>query len=261
MCSLEIEAMQKIYSLLRSNKQSGPYTLKELLQLNLKPFDLVWVEGKSAGWSYPSEIDALKMHLPETTKPFEKKETTNDPEPTSSSMAPTSGKPTPTTANTKHIYFSLPPDKQVDTENIRTKAIVESFEESPETKLERKAQELKNKIQAFTEQKNVPKADNDLDTKYSRSLEDIKEEYSSWLCQQRKKKHFPKKFIIPVVAISILTAAVYLILVFSDSKQNITTVLSSQNTGTSLTQSNGNLSRKIPLQKRITKSIRPSKKR
>ena len=55
--------MQKIYSLLRNNKQSGPYTLEELLQLKLKPFDLVWVEGKSGGWSYPTEIDSLKIYV------------------------------------------------------------------------------------------------------------------------------------------------------------------------------------------------------
>jgi len=57
--------MQKPYSLLRNNKQSGPYSLEELLLLNLKPFDLVWVEGKSGGWSYPTEIDALKQHVEE----------------------------------------------------------------------------------------------------------------------------------------------------------------------------------------------------
>ena len=60
--------MQKPYSLLRNNKQSGPYSLEELLHLNLKPFDLVWVEGKSGGWSYPTEIDTLKQHVAEAPK-------------------------------------------------------------------------------------------------------------------------------------------------------------------------------------------------
>jgi len=65
--------MQKPYSLLRNNKQSGPYSLEELLHLNLKPFDLVWVEGRSGGWSYPTEIDALKHHVAEAPKKEEKK--------------------------------------------------------------------------------------------------------------------------------------------------------------------------------------------
>jgi len=66
MCIFSI-TMHRIYSLLRSNKQSGPYSLEELLHLNLKPFDLIWVEGKS-GWSYPSEIESLKPFLKEENK-------------------------------------------------------------------------------------------------------------------------------------------------------------------------------------------------
>ena len=40
--------MHKVYLLLRNNRQTGPYSLDELLKLNLKPFDLVWVDGRSA---------------------------------------------------------------------------------------------------------------------------------------------------------------------------------------------------------------------
>src|SRR5215212_1516758 len=61
--------MQKVYLLLRNNQKSGPYSLDELLQLQLKPFDLVWVEGRSAGWRYPGEIDSLKEYVAEPPKP------------------------------------------------------------------------------------------------------------------------------------------------------------------------------------------------
>jgi len=54
------------YLLLRSNKQSGPYSLQQLVNFGLKPYDLVWVEGKSAAWRYPSEVDGLKSHAPAT---------------------------------------------------------------------------------------------------------------------------------------------------------------------------------------------------
>ncbi|MFN2440659.1 MAG: hypothetical protein ABR503_15760, partial [Chitinophagaceae bacterium] len=37
--------------------------IDELAKLNLKPTDLIWVEGKSAGWRNPMEIDDLKFHL------------------------------------------------------------------------------------------------------------------------------------------------------------------------------------------------------
>ncbi|HEV7621005.1 MAG TPA: hypothetical protein VGO09_04695, partial [Flavisolibacter sp.] len=56
--------MQKIYLLLRNNKQTGPYSLEELLEAKLKSYDLIWVEGRSAGWRYPTEIDSLKPFLP-----------------------------------------------------------------------------------------------------------------------------------------------------------------------------------------------------
>ena len=58
------ENSMNTYLLLRNNQESGPHTLNELLQLGLKPYDLVWVEGKSAAWRYPSELPELKAHAP-----------------------------------------------------------------------------------------------------------------------------------------------------------------------------------------------------
>src|SRR5690349_13616842 len=52
------------YRLLRSNKESGPYALNDLVALGLKPYDLVWVDGRSAAWRYPSEIAELKEYAP-----------------------------------------------------------------------------------------------------------------------------------------------------------------------------------------------------
>ena len=52
------------YLLLRDNKQSGPYSLEDLKIKGLKAYDLVWVEGRSAAWRYPSEIDELSAFAP-----------------------------------------------------------------------------------------------------------------------------------------------------------------------------------------------------
>ena len=57
--------MQSIYLLLRDNKQSGPHTLEELLSMNMKNTDLVWIEGRSMGWAFPAEIEVLRPFLPE----------------------------------------------------------------------------------------------------------------------------------------------------------------------------------------------------
>ena len=61
------------YLLLRSNKQSGPYSLQQLVNVGLKPYDLVWVQGKSAAWRYPSEVEPLKAYAPATEEqPFDR---------------------------------------------------------------------------------------------------------------------------------------------------------------------------------------------
>lgn len=68
--------MEKVYLLLRNNQQNGPYTYEELLQQQLLPTDLIWVEGKSTAWIYPSELTSLqrdrgttKLNRPDATQP------------------------------------------------------------------------------------------------------------------------------------------------------------------------------------------------
>jgi len=55
-----------LYRLLRSNKETGPYTQEEMITHGFKPYDLIWVEGKSAGWRYPSELAEFKTYCPVT---------------------------------------------------------------------------------------------------------------------------------------------------------------------------------------------------
>lgn len=56
-------AMQQ-YRLLRNNIESGPYSFEELVRLQLKAYDLVWLEGKSASWKYPCEFEELVDYAP-----------------------------------------------------------------------------------------------------------------------------------------------------------------------------------------------------
>lgn len=61
------------YLLLRDNKETGPFSLEDLLKMGLKAYDLVWISGKSAAWRYPSEIDELKPYAPEVEEqPFDR---------------------------------------------------------------------------------------------------------------------------------------------------------------------------------------------
>ncbi|HVS97052.1 MAG TPA: DUF4339 domain-containing protein [Puia sp.] len=62
-----------MYLLLRNNKQSGPYSLDELKSMGLKAYDLVWVEGRSAAWRYPCEIEELRNFAPAVEEqPFDR---------------------------------------------------------------------------------------------------------------------------------------------------------------------------------------------
>jgi hypothetical protein len=54
----------KKYLLLRDNKQTGPHTYEEMLELGFKKYDLVWVEGKSAAWRYPGELPEFSAYAP-----------------------------------------------------------------------------------------------------------------------------------------------------------------------------------------------------
>ena len=54
--------MEKVYLLLRNNRQIGPLTIGELRQQNLQPSDLIWIEGESSAWCYPSELEALHQN-------------------------------------------------------------------------------------------------------------------------------------------------------------------------------------------------------
>lgn len=52
------------YLLLRDNKQSGPYSFEEITAKGFKPYDLIWAEGKSAGWRYPGELPEFSSYAP-----------------------------------------------------------------------------------------------------------------------------------------------------------------------------------------------------
>lgn len=49
--------MERVYLLLRNNQQTGPFTIGELLQQQLRSSDMIWVEGKSTAWTYLSELE------------------------------------------------------------------------------------------------------------------------------------------------------------------------------------------------------------
>ncbi|HEU4471628.1 MAG TPA: DUF4339 domain-containing protein [Flavisolibacter sp.] len=161
--------MHKPYLLLRNNKQQGPFTLEELEQQALKPDDLVWIEGQSAGWRFPSEIDALQPYITVAGGDLH----------TNTSLAKATRQATKPKTN-KSVYVSLPSGPKP------AMAVTEA--QSDAATLEEKAEALRNKVQAYAAAQKQAGETGEAEIKYSRSLNDIKAEYSSWLHEQKQQK-------------------------------------------------------------------------
>src|SRR5215471_6140555 len=99
------------YLLLRNNKESGPHSLDELIELGLKPYDLIWIQGKSAAWRYPSEVEELKSIAPVVEEqPFDR--FFKKPEPTQDLPAP-ADEPKPEEPVVRPEYEKYIPKKSV----------------------------------------------------------------------------------------------------------------------------------------------------
>lgn len=70
--------MDKVYLILRDNRQTGPYTIGELLQQQLRPTDMIWIEGRSTAWAYVSEME-LNPSIDHVSKKDEKSRVITDP--------------------------------------------------------------------------------------------------------------------------------------------------------------------------------------
>lgn len=200
----------------------GPYTLEELLQLQLKPLDLVWVEGRSAGWSYPSEIDHLKSFVSDTSVKTPKaivEEVEVIPRTEMVRARPVQEPITHSPEHGKHIYISLPAKNEVEeiqevrqAQPVATVAALLSQEENlpqKEETFEERVQRMRNKlVEVDNNSLSVVEAEPVEETKYARSLDDIKHEYSSWMYRQRKKQRFSiNKKAVGLVALTLMVIA------------------------------------------------------
>jgi len=193
------------YLLLRSNKQSGPYTLQQLVNFGLKPYDLVWVEGKSAAWRYPSEVDPLKAYAPSTEeqpydrfyKKSEEKKPEVKPEPKVASKPVVEAEPEEVVvapveqkiSTSKKVFVSMPVNSTVKkpVQNITAAPQYPVAEPKPVVKEEKiEPGKVETKPIFITEETNEPilkekkpiKEEAVLSEKYSESLDDIKKRYT-----------------------------------------------------------------------------------
>jgi len=182
--------MQKSYLLLRHNQQSGPFSLEELLRMSLQPKDLIWIIGQSAGWRYPEEIEAVKAYV--QGAPL--KVTTSSPE-QEQALAPTGPQAAPVGGGQpgRHVYVSMP---------VKTTTAPSAGSEPDTNSLsfEERVEKMRQRVAAVDTQKAAP-ADPDVEIKYSRSLEDIKAEYTTWMHTQKQKHKHKRKIGLQQVGV------------------------------------------------------------
>ncbi|HVE62077.1 MAG TPA: hypothetical protein VNA26_09665, partial [Chitinophagaceae bacterium] len=182
--------MDKIYLLLRNNKETGPYAIDELAKLNLKPTDLIWVEGKSAGWRNPMEIDDLRFYLEDLSEqPAINAEYKQIYESETPVVVPVATESSNIKKPSKSIFVSLPEGLQPDFTSERrvlferpVSAEISDTEkvdvQTTAEKLDKKAQELLEKMQAYAKEKSSEKIESHRDIRYAPPLNDSREESS-----------------------------------------------------------------------------------
>jgi hypothetical protein len=249
----------KPYRLLRNNKESGPYSADELIQMGLKAYDLVWEDGKSASWRYPCEIAALKPYAPEVEEqPFDRfykkpSFTESSKKETSSSgnvnaipnVAVTPQKPRIRIKADSKIIEVAPPQPKLYTENLQQREIpkpvqkeipkkeiarsVTPVQQSSDTtpgwkdmwlnwEEEKKAVNAANGLNVRNTLKNVNRyqtsrgiSDDEIETKFSQSLDDIKERYVETVLKQKNRNKKSGGLITVIILVAaILGMGVYM---------------------------------------------------
>ncbi len=191
--------MEKVmagYLLLRNNKESGPYSLEQLVEMGLKAYDLVWVSGKSAAWRYPGEVEELKPYAPAVEeqpydrffkKPSEQKEVpVKKQEP-----APVQQKDSHYTP-AKSVFVTLPGGQKKAVEPVQQpvqpakdpQPSYDAYKQyQPVTEDQKTGQETQEVAQTITITENPVAAE----IKYSQPLDDIKERYVKTLLDRKQR--------------------------------------------------------------------------
>ena len=214
------------YLLLRNNKESGPYSLNDLVTLGLKPYDLVWIEGRSAAWRYPSEISELKDYAPvveeqpydrffkkpsetEVKEEFvpERQEVVPEKkfikeEPVKRIVVETNNCQPSYSAQTKKIFVSLPEkNNTINGYNNQGNADNSYKQYQPRAIQEEQPKPAEQRTYSPI---NIQESDETrLETKYTQSLDEIKEMYVNTLVQRKtrnRRKELVKKYMKPVLA-------------------------------------------------------------
>jgi hypothetical protein len=212
------------YLLLRSNKESGPYALEQLIAMGLKPYDLVWIEGKSAAWRYPGEVEELKPYASVVEEqPYDRfyKKTVSNTQQLGCAITEEIVKTPATQQNIeprnmfseKSIEHKVKKYISVTMPKLPTAPIESSVASNSEEKLavpisqfQKQSDNVSYKEKASLEESLV------LEEKYSMPLDDIKQLYVENLLNKKSKKSskfkVPGNVVILVAVLAFFTLAI-----------------------------------------------------
>ena len=221
-----------LYRLLRNNKESGPFTTLQLKEMGLKPYDLLWTEGRGAAWQYASEITELKEFAPVVEeKPFERSYTQKEVLQTASqpAVAVKKVKPRYRISNGQLIMIeagsmeigtngvikeTLPPIKETTpVRHINTLPVETKPAEAPDW------QSAYPQWQPQQQPKEEIKTEEpvEIETKYSESLDNLKKRYAEKVLGEKKEplsssvsSASVKQNIMAIVALIVLVAGGYI---------------------------------------------------
>ncbi len=238
------------YLLLRSNKQTGPYSLEEIRAMGLKAYDLVWVEGKSAAWRYPGEIEELKAFAPLVEEqPFDRffKKPVQEGQSHSISddhrYAPVASDHASVNQSNGNVYVNLPAEKKEAAKEKESPVYAESQQPAKEKLVVRETIIWEPVQKTFAQSlSSTTREPVGLEENYSQSLDDIKREYAEKVLG-RKKNHKVniRRYIQPVavglIMVALLACGVFIGLTISRGRNSTKNDLSKEQNGVSEQQS------------------------
>jgi hypothetical protein len=177
--SLKSCVMSKVYLLLRNNQQSGPFTIDELLQQQLRPTDMLWIEGSSTAWCYLTEME-LKPSCDIAPRPEVKPEVTPELTDRESPVAV----PVETERNKKRRSYR--PDE-----------------------IERKAEELRKRALTFAHSSAFPaKPELNIEDKHRARLPLSEKEAINFVDHRNEKKHGGVEVLTGILVTAFVAACI-----------------------------------------------------
>ncbi len=211
-----------LYRLLRNNKESGPFTTLQLKEMGLKPYDLLWTEGRGAAWQYASEIPELKSFAPTVEEqPFDRFLKRKEALETAQQPATTAKKTKPRfrISNGQLIMIEAGSMEVANNGTIKETTQVRLPKEPVAAKEETVAPNWQEAYTEWQPQAKVVKAEKpvEVETKYSESLDDLKKRYAEKVLNEKTAKPASslstaavKQNIMAAVALIVLAVGGYI---------------------------------------------------